>query len=42
MLQLAIHLFNGEVKVDLNDIDYLDINNKQFVMKALKVRFKGM
>lgn len=40
MLQLAIHLFNGEVKVDLNDIDYLDLNNKRLVIKALKMRFK--
>ncbi|MBB6447039.1 hypothetical protein [Bacillus benzoevorans] len=42
MLRLAIHLFNGEVKVDLNDIDYLDLTNKQLVMEALKIRFKGM
>ncbi|MFB4473394.1 MULTISPECIES: hypothetical protein [Bacillaceae] len=42
MLQLAIHLFNCEVKVDLNDIDYLDLNNKQLVLKAFKIRFKGM
>ncbi|TXL68097.1 hypothetical protein FHP05_00105 [Cerasibacillus terrae] len=42
MLKLAIHLFNSEAKVDLNDIDYLDINNKQLVMEAFKIRFKGM
>lgn len=39
-LYLAIHLFNGEVKIDLNDIDYLDLNNKRLVMEALKIRFK--
>lgn len=42
MLSLAIHLFNGEVKADLNDIDYLDLTNKQLVIEALKIRFKGM
>lgn len=40
MLRFAIHLFNGEVNVDLNDIDYLDLNNKSLVIEALKMRFK--
>lgn len=42
MLYLAIHLFNGEVNVDLNDMDYLDSNNKKLVRKALEIRFKGL
>lgn len=42
MLQIAIHLYNGEAKVGLNDIDYLDLNNKHLVMEAVKIRFIGM
>lgn len=40
MLRLAIHLFNCSVKVDLNDIDYPDANNKRLVSEVLKIRFK--
>ncbi|MEL3958163.1 hypothetical protein NST17_13295 [Caldifermentibacillus hisashii] len=39
MLRFAIHLFNGETSVNLNDIDYLDSNNKKLVMETLKIRF---
>ncbi|TMN21832.1 hypothetical protein [Lentibacillus cibarius] len=41
-VNLAIHLYNGEVSVDLNDIDYLDSNNKQLVKNVLRLRFKGL
>lgn len=42
MLKFAIHLFNGSIKVDLNNIDYLDLNNKRLVNEAIKIRFKGI
>lgn len=42
MLDLALHLYGIQGKVDLNTIDYLDQNNKRLAMAALKIRFKGM
>lgn len=42
ILQLALHLYSGRGKLDLNDIDYLDAKNKHLVMEAMKIRFKGM
>lgn len=42
MLNLALHLYGIQGKIDLNMIDYLDQNNKRIAMSALKIRFKGM
>jgi hypothetical protein len=44
ILQLALHLYSGRGKLDLNDIDYLDAKNKHLVMEmeAMKIRFKAM
>lgn len=39
MLNLALHLFNDQHKVNLSDIDYLDDNNKKLAFEALKLRF---
>lgn len=39
VLQLALNLFNGRVNIDLNYIDYLDQNNRQLLIEALKIRF---
>lgn len=41
-VKLVLHLYNGEVRVDLNDIDYLDSNNRELVKNTLKLRFKGL
>ena len=40
VLKLALHLYGGTVKIDLNDIDYLDANNKKLVFEAFCIRFK--
>lgn len=40
ILKLALHLYNGSVKIDLNDIDCLDANNKKIVKEALLIRFR--
>lgn len=42
ILKLAIHLYSGFVKIDLNEMDCLDDNNKRLVFKALKIRFNGL
>jgi hypothetical protein len=42
VLQLALHLYSGRGKLDLNDIDYLDDENKRLVIEAMKLRFKVM
>lgn len=39
MLNLALHLYNERNKVNLSDIDYLDSNNKQIALHAIKLRF---
>jgi len=39
MLNLALHLFNERNKFNLSDIDYLDDNNKNLAMQAIKIRF---
>lgn len=40
ILKLAMHLYAGIVKIDLNEIDCLDDNNKKLVFKALQIRFQ--
>jgi hypothetical protein len=42
VLNLALHLYSGQGKIDLNDIDYLNLENKRLVMEALKIRFRGI
>ena len=42
ILKLAFHLYGIPNKLDLNDIDYLDQQNKRLVMEAIKIRFKGI
>ncbi|MCM3797721.1 hypothetical protein M4A92_03485 [Caldibacillus thermoamylovorans] len=44
MLKLALYLYSGNGKLDLNDMDYLDDKNKHLVMEmeAMKIRFKAM
>jgi hypothetical protein len=39
MLDLALHLFNDENEVNLSDMDYLDRNNKELAMRAIRLRF---
>lgn len=39
MLNLALHLFNDQHKVNLSDIDYLDVNNKKLAFEAMQLRF---
>lgn len=39
MLNLALHLFNDSNKFNLSDLDYLDRNNKELALKAIKLRF---
>jgi hypothetical protein len=39
MLNLALHLFNGENTFHLVDLDYLDERNKQLAFHAMKLRF---
>lgn len=41
VLNLALHLYSGHGKLDLNDIDYLDSKNKRLVLQAINIRFKG-
>lgn len=42
MLRLALHLYSGNGKLDLNDMDYLDEKNRNLALNALKIRFKVM
>ncbi|QVY60966.1 DUF6075 family protein [Cytobacillus gottheilii] len=39
MLNLALHLFNQNNKVNLSDMDLLDDNNKKLAMEAIRLRF---
>ncbi|WP_240421608.1 hypothetical protein [Paenibacillus periandrae] len=39
MLNLALHMYNEQHKVNLSDMDHLDFNNKQLVFEALRLRF---
>lgn len=39
MLNLALHLYNERNKMNLSDIDYLDSNNRQIALQAIKLRF---
>lgn len=39
MLNLALHLYNEQHKVNLSDMDYLDPNNKAIAFEALRLRF---
>lgn len=41
MLRLALHLFNEQYAINLSDIDYLDQNNKEIALKAIRLRFAG-
>ncbi len=38
-LNLALHCFNESHKVNLSDMDYLDLQNKQLALDAIKLRF---
>ncbi|TRM13164.1 hypothetical protein FH966_02510 [Lentibacillus cibarius] len=40
MLRLALHLYCGHAKIDLNEADSLDQQNLELVMDALCLRFK--
>lgn len=39
MLNLALHLYNEENKMNLSDMDYLDDYNKKLAMEAITLRF---
>lgn len=39
MLNLAIHLYTNDGKLDLSNMDYLDDYNKKLVMEAITYRF---
>ena len=39
MLNLAIHLYTNDGKVDLSNMDYLDDYNKKLAMQAIALRF---
>lgn len=41
MLNLALHLFNENNKVNLSDMDYLDENNRKIALEAIRMRFNG-
>jgi len=41
MLNLALHLFNEDNKVNLSDMDYLDPMNRKIALKAIQMRFAG-
>ena len=40
MLILALHLFNERNKIDLGDMDYLDANNIELAIDAIRMRFR--
>jgi hypothetical protein len=42
MLKLALYLYSGNGKMDLNDMDYLDEKNRNLALNAMKIRFKVM
>jgi hypothetical protein len=42
MLRLALYLYSGNGKMDLNDMDYLDEKNRNLALNAMKIRFKVM
>ena len=39
MLNLALHLFNESNKVNLGDMDYLDVENRKLAFEAMEIRF---
>ncbi|GGE57959.1 hypothetical protein [Priestia taiwanensis] len=39
MLNLALHLFNGDDAFRLTDLDYLDKKNKRLAFEAMLLRF---
>lgn len=39
MLNLALHLYNEQHKVNLSDMDYLDSNNKEIAFEAIRFRY---
>lgn len=39
MLNLALHMYNEQHKVNLSDIDYLDTTNKALAFEALRLRY---
>jgi hypothetical protein len=39
MLNLALHMYNEQHKVNLSDMDYLDSNNRALVFEALRKRY---
>lgn len=39
LLNLAIHLYTNNGKMDLSNMDYLDDYNRKLVMEAIKLRF---
>jgi hypothetical protein len=39
MLNLALHLYNERNKVNLSDMDYLDVYNRKLAMEAITKRF---
>lgn len=40
MLSLALHLHSDRNKINLSDMDYLDNNNKELVIDAIRMRFR--
>ena len=40
MLSLALHLFNERNKINLGDMDYLDANNIELAIDAIRMRFR--
>lgn len=39
LLNLAMHLFSEQYKVNLSDMDLLDTYNKEIALKAIRLRF---
>lgn len=39
MLNLALHLYNEQHKVNLSDMDFLDTNNKAIAFEAIRLRY---
>jgi hypothetical protein len=39
MLNLALHLYTNDGKLDLSNMDYLDDYNKKLAMEAITLRF---
>lgn len=40
MLNLALHLYNERNKINLSDMDYLDGNNQELAIEAIRMRFR--